>query len=121
MVVAAGDAIVRWDPSALEDGMSTTVPVVLMDRPKGSVTAQPRDVAAGEVIRAAQGAERKLIAGVDVFDVYEGVGIPDGSKSIAVAVRLQPVERTLTDTEIEAVSAKIVAEVAKKTGASLRA
>lgn len=80
-----------------------------------------RDVAAGDVIRAAQGAERKLITGVDVFDVYEGVGIPDGSKSIAVAVRFQPVERTLTDAEIEAVSTKIVAEVAKKTGASLRA
>ncbi|TXN22929.1 phenylalanine--tRNA ligase subunit beta [Methylobacterium sp. WL9] len=80
-----------------------------------------RDVAAGDVIRAAQGAERKLIAGIEVFDVYEGVGIPEGSKSIAVAVRLQPVERTLTDAEIEAVSAKIVAEVAKKTGASLRA
>ncbi|MET0258260.1 MAG: phenylalanine--tRNA ligase subunit beta, partial [Methylobacterium sp.] len=80
-----------------------------------------RDVAAGDVIRAAQGAERKLVAGVDVFDVYEGVGIPEGSKSIAVAVRLQPVERTLTDAEIEAVSTKIVAEVAKKTGASLRA
>ena len=80
-----------------------------------------RDVAAGDVIRAAQGAERKLIAGVDVFDLYEGAGIPEGAKSIAVAVRLQPVERTLTDAEIEAVSAKIVAEVAKKTGATLRA
>ncbi len=80
-----------------------------------------RDVAAGDVIRAAQGAERKLVAGVDVFDVYEGIGIPEGSKSIAVAVRLQPMERTLTDAEIEAVSTKIVAEVAKKTGASLRA
>ena len=79
-----------------------------------------RDVAAGDVVKAAQAAERKLIAGIDVFDIYEGTGIPDGSKSVAIAVRLQPVERTLTDAEIEAVTAKIVAEVARKTGATLR-
>jgi phenylalanyl-tRNA synthetase beta chain len=55
-----------------------------------------------------------------VFDLYEGLGIPDGSKSVAIAVRLQPVDKTLTDAEIEAVSARIVAEVTRKTGASLR-
>ncbi|GJD58955.1 phenylalanine--tRNA ligase subunit beta [Methylobacterium dankookense] len=80
-----------------------------------------RDVPAGEIVRAAQGAERKLVAGIDVFDIYEGTGIPEGQKSVAIAVRLQPVERTLTDAEIEAVSQKIVAEVARKTGATLRA
>jgi phenylalanyl-tRNA synthetase beta chain len=79
-----------------------------------------RDVAAGEIVKAAAGAERKLVTGVDVFDVYEGTGIPDGSKSVAIAVRLQPLERTLTDAEIEAVSARIVAEVGRKTGATLR-
>ena len=46
--VAAGDPVVRWDPSTLEEGMSSTVPVVLMDQPQGSVTADPREVAAGE-------------------------------------------------------------------------
>ncbi|WP_375462738.1 phenylalanine--tRNA ligase subunit beta [uncultured Methylobacterium sp.] len=80
-----------------------------------------RDVAAGDVVRAAQGAERKLVAGIDVFDVYEGAGIPEGCKSVAIAVRLQPVERTLTDAEIEAVAARIVAEVGRRTGATLRA
>jgi phenylalanyl-tRNA synthetase beta chain len=55
-----------------------------------------------------------------VFDIYEGVGIPEGSKSVAIAVRLQPTERTLTDAEIEAVTARIVAEVGRKTGATLR-
>ena len=79
-----------------------------------------RDVPAGDVVKAAQGAERKLIAGVDVFDLYEGPGVAEGSKSIAVAVRLQPTDKTLTDAEIEAVSAKIVAEVSRRTGASLR-
>ena len=79
-----------------------------------------RDVPAGDVVKAAQAAERKLITGIDVFDLYEGTGIPDGSKSVAIAVRLQPVDKTLTDAEIEAVSARIVAEVTRKTGASLR-
>jgi phenylalanyl-tRNA synthetase beta chain len=79
-----------------------------------------RDVAAGDIVRAAQGAERQLVAGVEVFDIYEGTGIEPDKKSVAIAVTLQPVEKTLTDTEIEAISAKIVAEVAKKTGAVLR-
>ncbi|MEZ0169556.1 phenylalanine--tRNA ligase subunit beta [Microvirga sp. TS319] len=79
-----------------------------------------RDVAAGDIMKAAQGAERQLIVGVDVFDVYEGTGIEPDKKSVAIAVTLQPLEKTLTDVEIEAVSAKIVAEVSKKTGAVLR-
>jgi len=79
-----------------------------------------RDVAAGEVVKAAQAAERQLVTAVDVFDVYEGPGIDADKKSVAVAVTLQPTERTLTDVEIDAVSQKIVAEVAKKTGAVLR-
>ncbi len=79
-----------------------------------------RSVAAGDIVKAAQGAERQLIVGVDVFDVYEGTGIDPDKKSVAIAVTLQPTEKTLTDVEIEAVSAKIVAEVSKKTGAVLR-
>jgi phenylalanyl-tRNA synthetase beta chain len=79
-----------------------------------------RGVKAGDIVRAAQGADRKLITGVTVFDVYEGKGIEDGKKSIAIAVTIQPREKTLTDQEIEAVAAKIVAEVNKKTGGVLR-
>jgi phenylalanyl-tRNA synthetase beta chain len=79
-----------------------------------------RDVAAGDILRAAQGAERQLIAAIDVFDVYEGQGIEPGKKSVAIAVTLQPTEKTLTEAEIEAVSAKIVAVVGEKTGAALR-
>jgi phenylalanyl-tRNA synthetase beta chain len=79
-----------------------------------------REVAAGDVVRAAQGAERQLIAGIDVFDVYAGAGIDPDKKSVAIAVKLQPTEKTLTDAEIEAVSQKIVSEVGRKTGATLR-
>jgi phenylalanyl-tRNA synthetase beta chain len=80
-----------------------------------------RGVKAGDIVRAAQGVDKKLISGVTVFDVYEGNGIDEAKKSIAIAVTIQPREKTLTDQEIDAVAAKIVAEVAKKTGGTLRA
>ena len=77
-------------------------------------------VRAGDVVKAAESAERSLIAKVGVFDVYQGEGVPEGSKSIAIHVTLQPRERTLTDAEIDAAMSKIVAEVSKRTGAALR-
>jgi phenylalanyl-tRNA synthetase beta chain len=77
-------------------------------------------VEAEKIVRAARNADKALIAGARVFDLYAGKGVAEGKKSIAIAVTLQPVERTLTDAEIEAVSAKIVAQVAKATGAVLR-
>ena len=80
-----------------------------------------RGVKAGDIVRAAQGVDKKLITDVTVFDVYEGKGIDAGKKSIAIAVTIQPREKTLTDQEIDAVAAKIVAEVTKKTGGTLRA
>jgi phenylalanyl-tRNA synthetase beta chain len=79
-----------------------------------------RNVKAADLVRAAQSADRKSITNVNVFDVYEGKGIEPGKKSIAIAVTLQPRERTMTDAEIEALAAKIVAEVGKRTGGVLR-
>jgi phenylalanyl-tRNA synthetase beta chain len=79
-----------------------------------------RGVRAGDIVRAAQGIDKKLITGVTVFDVYEGKGIDDGKKSVAIAVTIQPREKTLTDQEIEAVAARIVTEVNRKTGGVLR-
>jgi phenylalanyl-tRNA synthetase beta chain len=80
-----------------------------------------RGVKAGDIVRAAQSADRKLVEAVTVFDIYEGEGIEAGKKSIAIAVTLQPREKTMTDEEIEAVARKIVAEVTKRTGGALRA
>jgi phenylalanyl-tRNA synthetase beta chain len=77
-------------------------------------------VPAADLVRAAQAAERNLVAAVEIFDVYEGQGVPAGRKSVAIAVTLQPRDRTLTDAEIDAIIAKIVAEAARKTGATLR-
>jgi phenylalanyl-tRNA synthetase beta chain len=80
-----------------------------------------RAVNAADILRAAQSADRKLITNVTVFDVYEGTGIEPGKKSIAITVTLQPRDKTMTDAEIEAVAAKIVAEVGKRTDGVLRA
>ena len=77
-------------------------------------------VEAEKLVRAARNADKVMITAARVFDLYAGKGVPEGKKSLAIAVTLQPVERTLTDAEIEAVSEKIVAAVAKATGAVLR-
>src|SRR5882757_2118561 len=76
-------------------------------------------VAAADVVKAVKLADRNLIDTVTVFDVYEGKGVPEGQKSVAVAVRIQPKDATLTDAEIEALAQKIVA-AALKLGATLR-
>jgi phenylalanyl-tRNA synthetase beta chain len=59
-----------------------------------------RSAKAGDLVRAVAGADKALITSVGVFDVYEGVGVPEGKKSVGVAVTLQPKEKTLTDAEI---------------------
>ena len=69
---------------------------------------------------AAAGADKALIQDVRVFDEFIGGALGEGKKSIAVTVRLQPVDATLTDQDIEAVSAKIVEKVTKATGGTLR-
>lgn len=77
-------------------------------------------VTAADLTRAAASADKNLIASVDVFDVYQGKGVEDGKKSVAVNVMLQPKSETLTDKDIEAVSKKIIDNVSAKTGAVLR-
>ena len=77
-------------------------------------------VEAGRIVRAAEGADKALVKEVRVFDVFVGAARGEAKKSVAVEVTLAPAERTLTEEELEAVSAKIVAGVQKATGATLR-
>lgn len=83
-----------------------------------------RKVEALTLVNAAQGADKALIESVSVFDEFAGekaeAQMGPGKKSLAISVRLQPRERTLTDEEIEAVSARIIEKVAKATGGVLR-
>jgi len=77
-------------------------------------------VPAEQVLRAARNADKGLICDVTVFDLYEGSHLPAGKKSLAISVTLQPTDRTLTDEDIEAVSAKVVQAVIKASGGELR-
>ena len=79
-----------------------------------------RTVEASRVLRAANGADKKLITDVRVFDLFEGTSIGEDKKSLAIEVTLQPTERSLTDEEIDAISAKVVENVGKTVGGVLR-
>ncbi len=77
-------------------------------------------VPAADLVRAARGADKVLIEDARVFDVFAGGSLGEGRKSLALSIRLQPTERTLTDDEIAAVAQKVIAAVTKATGATLR-
>jgi phenylalanyl-tRNA synthetase beta chain len=77
-------------------------------------------IATEKLTKAAKGADKALITEVKLFDLFQGGSLPAAKKSVALSVVLQPREKTLTDAEIEAVSAKIVAAVNKATGGELR-
>jgi phenylalanyl-tRNA synthetase beta chain len=75
---------------------------------------------ADTLVKAARAAEKKLIAQASVFDIYVGKGVEDGKKSVALTITIQPVEKTLTDEEIEAIAAQVIGNVQQKTGGVLR-
>lgn len=77
-------------------------------------------VEAGTLTRAALAADKKLVTGVSVFDVFEGAALGAGKKSIAIELSIQPVDKTLTDEDFEALAKRVVENVAKQTGGVLR-
>jgi phenylalanyl-tRNA synthetase beta chain len=77
-------------------------------------------VEAGAIVRAALAGDKKLITGVQVFDLFEGASLGEGKKSVAIEVAIQPVERTLTDEDLEALTKRVVESVSKQTGGVLR-
>ena len=79
----------------------------------------PAGLAASDLVRAVKGADKQSVVAARVFDVFVGQGVPEGKKSVAVEVVLQPGEKTFTEVEIKAISDKIVASAAKQ-GAELR-
>jgi phenylalanyl-tRNA synthetase beta chain len=79
-----------------------------------------RELPAEILLRAARGVDKKLVAEIRLFDVYQGTGLPEGKKSLAITIVLQPQERTLTDAEIEGFSKRLIAQVEKATGGQLR-
>lgn len=79
-----------------------------------------KGVAAGAILKAAQGADKKLITSANVFDLFEGASIGEGKKSVAIEITIQPQEKTLAEDELEALSKRVVEGVSKATGAMLR-
>ncbi len=80
----------------------------------------PAELPAETALRAARNVDKKLVVEVRLFDVYQGKGIEDGKKSLAVTVRLQPADATLTDAQIEGFSKRLIETVEKATGGTLR-
>ena len=70
-------------------------------------------------VKAARSAD-KMITNIDVFDIYQGKGVEDGKKSVAISVTIQPKDKTLTDAEIEAIAKSVADTVTAKCGAALR-
>jgi phenylalanyl-tRNA synthetase beta chain len=121
--VSAFEVVLDSIPSPKQKPTKEKPPLVLSDYPaveRDFAFVVDSKVTAADIVKAAQGVDRVLIESIAVFDVYEGKGIDPGKKSIAIAVRLQPKDKTMTDDDIKAVSDKIVAAVVKATGATLR-
>ncbi len=79
-----------------------------------------KSVAASSLISAIQGADKNLIVDVRVFDLYEGKGVPEGQRSVAIEVSLQPTDKTLAEEDLQKITAAIVTAAEKATGAKIR-
>ncbi|MDP2121133.1 MAG: phenylalanine--tRNA ligase subunit beta [Hoeflea sp.] len=77
-------------------------------------------VPAATLVRAAQGADKQLVTGVNVFDLFEGASLGEGKKSVAIEITIQPRERTLTDEDLDRLAKSVIANVEKSTGGVLR-
>ncbi len=109
------------EPKAKSKARTAFAPSALQPVERDFAFVVDAKVTAEDVLKPARMAERNLIESAALFDVYEGKGVPEGKKSLAISVRLQPKDKTLTDAEIDAVAEKIVAAVTKATGGTLRA
>ncbi|MBP7709594.1 MAG: phenylalanine--tRNA ligase subunit beta [Rickettsiales bacterium] len=79
-----------------------------------------KDQAIGDLIKTIANCDKQLISDVNIFDIFSGKNIADDKKSVALRVKIQPLEKTLTSEEIDAISKKIIESVAKFYGATLR-
>src|SRR5690606_1960741 len=79
-----------------------------------------KSVEVASLTKAAASADKKLVNAVRVFDIFEGASLGEVKKSVAIEVSIQPIDRTLTDEDFEALAKKIVDNVAKQTGGVLR-
>jgi phenylalanyl-tRNA synthetase beta chain len=120
--VLAFELVLDAVPAAKKKPLKARAPLTLPDLMpvrRDFAFLAPRDLPAADLMKAVRGADKTLIADVSLFDRYEGPGVPADQVSLAVEVVLQPMEKTLTDEQIEAVSSAVV-KAGEKLGASLR-
>jgi phenylalanyl-tRNA synthetase beta chain len=79
-----------------------------------------KDQAIGDLIKTISNCDKMLISDVSVFDIFSGKNIAEDKKSVALRVKIQPIEKTLTSEEIDLIGKKIIEDVAKFYGATLR-
>lgn len=122
--VSGFEAFIESLPEQKKKGSGTALPPLklaeLQPVSRDFAFLADQKVDADAFVKTIRLVDRELISDVSVFDIYTGKGVEDGKKSVAVAVTLQPKTQTLTDSEIEGLSKKIVDAVAQKTGATLR-
>ncbi|WP_019960732.1 phenylalanine--tRNA ligase subunit beta [Woodsholea maritima] len=120
--MVAFEVFLKGIPAAKKKALKARAPLELSDLMpvrRDFAFLMDKSIPAGELLKAVKGADKALITEVNMFDVYEGQGVPEGHVSLALEVTLQPTDKTLTDKDLEAVSAAII-KVAEKNGASLR-
>jgi phenylalanyl-tRNA synthetase beta chain len=120
--VVAAEIYLDAIPAKREGGRMRTAyaPPTLQPVTRDFAFVVKRDAPADALLRAVRGADKEAIVDVALFDVFTGTGLSEDEKSLAVEVTLQPVEKSFTDAELQAISEKIVAAAAKA-GARLRA
>ena len=119
MIQDAGFQIETFTVQHLELAREAYAPPALQSVTRDFAFLVPADLAAGELVRAVRGGDKVAITDARIFDVFAGQGVPEGKKSVAIEVTLQPGEKTFTDAEIKAISDAVVASAAKL-GAELR-
>ncbi|WP_106640447.1 phenylalanine--tRNA ligase subunit beta [Allosphingosinicella vermicomposti] len=120
--VVAGEIFLDALPAKRASGRmkSAYAPPALQAVTRDFAFLVPGDMKADILLRAVKGADKGAIMAVSLFDLFSGQGVPEGQKSLAIEVTLQPGEKSFTDEELKAISDKVVAAAAK-VGATLRA
>lgn len=120
--VVACEVLLDNLPPAKAKGKNKTLKVsALMPLSRDFAFVMDKDIEVAKLLNAIKGLDKELISDVRIFDVYEGEKCPEGKKSVALEVVIQPMEKTLTDADIEALSVRVVGIASKVAGASLRA
>ena len=79
----------------------------------------PQALPAGDLVRTIRASDKTNIVAARVFDLFAGAGVPEGQKSLAVEVTLQPLDKSYEDAELKAIAERVIAAAAKL-GATLR-